>query len=125
MARYGHLARRRVTVNININVVDGVSGRPAEGVDVNIVGQSAEEWHHCIRGLTDSQGNFTYSSGAERLPARERYTVELDVDAYFTSLGLMAGYRQISLLVRIAGAEKDYRIVTLITPFAHATWSVR
>lgn len=112
-------------MDIAINVVDGVSGRPAEGVDVSVVARSAGESRHCICGLTDAEGSFTYSPGTERLVNGERYTVELGVDSYFTSLGLMAGYKQIELLVRIVNAEKDCRIVTLITPFAHAIWTVR
>jgi len=111
-------------VNITVTVIDGISGHPADGVKVTIVSRPAGGPPRRLGGLTDAQGNFMYSSGVERLAGSEGYTVELDVDAYFTSLGIVARYKQIALLVRILNTEKDYRIGTLITPFAHATWGV-
>lgn len=111
-------------MNIALSVIDGVSGLPAEGVKVAVLAQSAGVQSCRMRGLTDAQGNFTYSPGAD-LSNGEHYTVELDVDAYFASLGIVAGYKQIAILVRFVTTEKDYRIGVLITPFAHATWSVR
>jgi 5-hydroxyisourate hydrolase-like protein (transthyretin family) len=110
-------------VNITVTVIDGVSGHPAEGVEVTVIGRSIGEQSR-LDGLTDVRGNFTYSAESERL-SRGEYTVELDVDAYFASLGIVAGYKHVTILVRVVAAQADYRIGTLITPFAHTTWSVR
>lgn len=112
-------------MDITVTVIDGTSGLPAEGVEVTLVGRLTAERTGYLHALTDAQGSFTYTPGAERLSNGETYTVELDVDAYFASLGIMAGYKQIAILVRVINMEKDYRIGVLITPFAHATWSVR
>jgi 5-hydroxyisourate hydrolase-like protein (transthyretin family) len=112
-------------VNIAVSVIDGVSGLPAEGVDVAVVGPPAGERSPRLRGVTDAQGCFSYSSGSVRIPNGEHYTVEIDVDSYFASLGIVAGYKQIAILVRVVSTEQEYRIGVLITPFAHATWSVR
>lgn len=112
-------------MNITVSVIDGVSGLPAEGVEVTLVGGPAAERAHRMHALTDAQGNFTYSPGAERVSNGGQYAVELDVDAYFASLGIVAGYKHVAILVRVANTEKEYRIGALITPFAHATWSVR
>jgi 5-hydroxyisourate hydrolase len=112
-------------VNITVTVIDGISGHPAEGIEVTVLGRPAGEQARRIDGRTDVQGNFTYSPAAERLSNGEHYTVELDVDAYFASLGIVAGYKQVTMLVRIADTQTDYRIGMLITPFAHATWNVR
>jgi len=112
-------------VNIIVTVIDGVSGYPAEGVEVTIVGRPAAEPTARRRGLTDEVGNFTYTPVAERLTKGEYYTVELDVDSYFASFGMVAGYKQVTILVRVVSTQTDYRMGTLITPSAHATWSVR
>ncbi len=66
-----------------------------------------------------------YSSGEERSGNGEDYMVEVDVDAYFASQGIVPGYKQVTILVRIVNAQTNYRIGLLITPFAHATWSTR
>jgi 5-hydroxyisourate hydrolase-like protein (transthyretin family) len=112
-------------VNITVTVIDGISGHPAEGIEVTVLGQAAGEQDRRVDGLTDMQGNFMYSPEPKRLSTGEHYTVELDVDAYFASLGIVAGYKQITMLVRLVSTQTDYRIGTLITPFAHATWNIR
>jgi 5-hydroxyisourate hydrolase-like protein (transthyretin family) len=112
-------------VNITVSVIDGVSGHPAEGVEVSVVGRPAGEPTRRLHGFTDLDGNFTYSSETPKISDGGCYVVELDVDAYYTSQGIMAGYKRVSIVVRIAGTESDYRVGTFITPFAHATWSLR
>ena len=112
-------------MNITVSVTDGVSGHPAEGVEVTVVGRPAGEPTLCLHGLTDRQGNFTYSPGTERLSQGEYYTVELDVNAYFASLGTVAGYKRVTVLVRVLNTQTDYRIGALITPFVHTIWSAR
>lgn len=112
-------------MNITVTVIDGISGHPADGVEVTVTGRVAGEEIHRMDGLTDAQGNFTYSSGAEQSSNGQDYTVELDVDAYFASLGIVPGYKQVSVLVRVVSPRADYRIGTLITPFAHALWSAQ
>jgi hypothetical protein len=37
---------------------------------------------------------------------------------------MVADYNQVTILVRVVNTQTDYLIGTLITPFAHATWSV-
>jgi 5-hydroxyisourate hydrolase-like protein (transthyretin family) len=112
-------------VSITVTVIDGVSGRPAEGVVVTVVGQPAGGQILRLHGFTDAKGEFTCSPVADQQSNGECYIVELDVDAYFASLGMMAGYKQITISVRVFDTRADYRMGTLITPFAHATWSIR
>ena len=112
-------------MNITVTVIDGVSGRAADGVEVAVAGQLAGEQTRHTDGLTDLEGNFTYSPERERLVRGEFYTVELNIDGYYASLGMVAGYKQVTILVRVVNTQADYRIGTLITPFAHATWGVR
>src|SRR5690348_15215105 len=55
------LAWSRLAVNITVSIIDGVSGHPAEGVEVSVVGRPDGELSRSLHGLTDPQGNFTYS----------------------------------------------------------------
>jgi 5-hydroxyisourate hydrolase-like protein (transthyretin family) len=109
-------------VNITLTVIDGVSGRAADGVAVTVVGRLAGEQTFRLDGHTDEEGNFSYSPGAGRRTNGEDYTVRLDVDAYFASRGIVAGYKQVTIMVRVVHTQTDYRIGALITPFAHTTW---
>ncbi|TDC98380.1 hydroxyisourate hydrolase [Actinomadura sp. 7K507] len=112
-------------MNITVSIIDAVSGHPAEGVEVSVVGQPAGELTGHLNGLTDPAGNFTYSSGAAQVSWSGQYILELNVDAYFASQGMMAGYKSVTIVVRVDSTRSNYRIGTFITPFAHATWSVR
>jgi 5-hydroxyisourate hydrolase-like protein (transthyretin family) len=112
-------------VSITVTVIDGVSGHPADGVEVTVVGGLAGEQTRRMGGFTDPQGNFIYAPEGGSLVKGECYTVELDIDRYYASLGIVAGYKQVTILVRVVNTQEDYRMGMLITPFAHATWSVR
>jgi len=112
-------------VSITVTVIDGRSGFPAEGVVVTIVGRPGRDQAFQVHGLTDARGDFTCARTTELLVKGEYYSVELDVDAYFASLGIVAGYKQITILVRVIDAQADYRMGLFVTPFAHATWGIR
>ncbi len=120
-----NLRKSRVTVEIMVSVLDGMHGRPAEGVQVSLVIRQVGEPAIRVGGLTSSRGNFRYSSGAEGQVYAENCGVLIDVDAYFTSLGIVAGYKQIALQVRLANTDDECHIVTIITPFAHVAASIR
>jgi 5-hydroxyisourate hydrolase-like protein (transthyretin family) len=112
-------------VKIRVSVIDGVHGRPAEGVQVSLVISQVREPSIQVGGHTDSYGNFSYSSGAESPAYAENCGVLIEVDAYFASLGIMAGYKQIALQLRLANACGEHQIVTIITPYAHVAASIR
>ena len=112
-------------MNITVTVIDGVSGRAANGVELTVVGELAGEQTSHTDGFTDTEGKFTYSPEKERLVRGEFYAMELNVDEYYASMGMMAGYTKVTILVRVMDMQANYRISTLITPFSHAIWSVR
>jgi 5-hydroxyisourate hydrolase-like protein (transthyretin family) len=116
---------KSAAVNITLTVIDGVSGRAADGVAVTVAGRLAGEETFRLDGHTDEEGNFTYSPGAGRRINGEDYTMGLNVDSYFASRGIMAGYKQVTILVRVVNTQTDYRIGALITPFTHTTWGIR
>ncbi len=112
-------------MKVNVSVIDGMHGRPAEGVQVSLVIGQAGESVTRVGGLTGSRGNFRYSYEAESWAYGGNCGVVIDVDAYFTSLGIVAGYKQIALQVRLANTDGECHIVTIITPFAHLAASIR
>jgi len=112
-------------VSITVTVIDGRSGYPAEGVVVTIIGRPGDHQAYRIRGRTDARGDFTCSPPAELLGRGEYCAIELDVDAYFASLGIVAGYKQVTVLVWVLDAQADYRMGSLITPWAHVIWGLR
>jgi 5-hydroxyisourate hydrolase-like protein (transthyretin family) len=112
-------------MDLVINVIDGMRGYAAEGINVNITYQPPEEPSLEAQGLTDSCGNFTFSTGKDGLIGGQTFMVQLALDSYFTSLGLTASYKQIALLIRVPDIERGHMIRTVITPSAHATYHTR
>jgi len=112
-------------VNVTVRVIDGTSGRPAEGVKAAVVNDPAGGPSTCIDGLTDAEGRFTCRPDADLRANSSLYSIELDVDAYFISMGIAAGYKQTAFLARLDRLETDYLFEVFITPFGHATWNVK
>lgn len=110
-------------MNITVSVIDGVYGRPAEGVEVRIAFSSPGEPDMKSKGPTDFEGNFSYSADTESMVRSQTCGVQLDVDAYFTSLGIIAGWTQMTLLTRIIDSEHTHRVVAVITPFNLTAWT--
>jgi len=107
-----------------VSVVDGFHGRPAGGVGVSVVSSAGNDTHTGeSRGVTDENGEFRYKSGIESSAVAERFEIELDVDAYFSALGIVSFYRKVGASCRVFEPASDYRMVAVITPFMQATLS--
>jgi hypothetical protein len=110
-------------LDIRVNVMDGVYGRPAEGVEVSIVFGSPWEPDGKSSGRTDFKGNFSYSAAEDSIIRSQCCSIRLDVDAYFTSLGIIAGWTQMTLLTRIIDSGYTHQVVAVITPFILTNWT--
>lgn len=110
-------------MNIAIKVMDGVLGRPAEGIAVSIASQSDGVHAELARGFTDSSGRFGFAP--REAPVGENYRIELDVDRYYASLGIVASYKKATVVLRVPDPGADHQILTLVTPVGHAMWSSR
>jgi 5-hydroxyisourate hydrolase-like protein (transthyretin family) len=108
-------------MNIVINVIDGVHGRPAEGVGVSIAQLRDNAPVNAVSGRTDEYGQFRYATPRDGPAARETYHMELDVDVYFGALGIVSFHKKIAVFFRIINSGSEYQIRSLITPFMQAT----
>lgn len=117
-------------MDITVKVIDGIHGRPAEGVDVRVAcfggdpgGGQVEMAAEMAKGQTDISGQARYT---EQLAERaKRYSVEIDVDKYFASLGIISCQQKITILFRVLDPADEYRVVSVLTPFMQATYCVR
>jgi 5-hydroxyisourate hydrolase-like protein (transthyretin family) len=116
-------SRSRVIVNITVTVIDGVYGSPAEGVEVSLVSHPPEGEDHRVNGFTDSRGTFRYPVPAGALSGS--WIVQLNVSAYFVSLGFIPSYEQVTAVVRMFKDHDNCRVMALVTPSAHESWYAR
>lgn len=103
-------------------VIDGVYGRPAEGVPIRLYGMSEDHWRELGRGRTDSDGRI--SSLLDTSSGWALVRLELDLDAYFSTLGITSCYPVITITMRIADASDSHLVSLLITPSSYVTFQV-
>jgi 5-hydroxyisourate hydrolase-like protein (transthyretin family) len=101
-------------MSIDVRIVDGVYGRPADGVPVDIVrefdGAPVQRW----RGTTDADGRLVALPAA--MQERGSYTIAFDVSDYFGTLGHATHVSMFSLRMHVASALQRHRTSLLITP---------
>jgi len=111
---------RWLRVIVLVSVVDGIHGQPANGVRVQLSRSNGNATASAVSGYTNEEGQFRfvetspYSGGVT-------YSVELDVDRYFSVIGIASFYRRTTLMFRVLNANDEYRIRFLITPFSEFT----
>jgi 5-hydroxyisourate hydrolase-like protein (transthyretin family) len=102
-------------------LIDGVYGKPAVGVPVRIYGMSRENWTEVYRGTTDGSGRTSSSLDAG---GGSVVRLELNLDAYFSTLGVVSRYPMITLVLRITEANASQRVSLLVTPSACVAFEV-
>ena len=108
-------------VNIIVTVIDGVYGRLAEGVGVAISSRASSGQPERIQGCTDERGEFTYEDRRYGSFSRYNYALEIDVAAYFATLGTVSAYRKVTVTFKAVNAGELYNVTAQITPFGHTT----
>jgi 5-hydroxyisourate hydrolase-like protein (transthyretin family) len=91
---------------------------------VSLAKQSHDSQIEIGRGRTDDGGHFTYTGGRPDLTDGETYYIEIDIDAYFATLGIISFHRKVIVSFRVLDSD-ECRIVSLITPSVQATCQIR
>jgi 5-hydroxyisourate hydrolase-like protein (transthyretin family) len=117
-------------MDITVKVINGIYGRPAEGVDVRVAcfwndpgGRQVEMAVEIARDQTDISGQARYTE--ELAKCAKKYSVEIDADKYFASLGIISCQRKITILFRVLNPADEYQVMSVLTPFMQATYCVR
>lgn len=111
-------------MKLAIKVVDGFHGLPAAGIGVRITRPASGDGSTSgIRGTTNENGEFTYRTKDHPSADSEAFRIELDVDAYFSALGIVSFYKEVGASCRVLDSTDDYQVIAVITPFMQATLS--
>ncbi len=101
-------------MSVSIHVIDGVYGRPAAGLSVNfsheLEGVTAEQW----RDQTGEDGRVCWLLDSSK--ARGFYTIEIDLEGYFSALGYTSLIRAVSTRFRVANETNHCELSVFITP---------
>lgn len=110
-------------MKVTVSVVDCAQGRPAEGVAGRLERRVDGVWTEQAKGRTDECGSITW--GRVPSPAKCVYRIELDVDQYFATLGIVPTHPWVTIVFRVLDPAADQHIPVLMTPHAHLTYGTR
>jgi 5-hydroxyisourate hydrolase len=98
--------------SFSLEIIDGVSGGPAEGIQVTVWRSVDAGWSELITGRTDSAGRLV-----DRNPMpRGRYRVALNLDHYYPPLGVTACVGQVEVVFRLLGDDEQVRVTIVVSP---------
>lgn len=97
-------------MSVRLQVVNGIHGRPAAGMDVRLFSPAGGTWAELAHVVVaeDGQAGTVLSAGSYRL--------EFDVDGYFTALGLTSFYPAVILPIRVIPDGYILKISLIVTP---------
>ena len=101
-------------MNIAVNVLDCLHGHAATGVEVRLFRADGKNWLDVAVGRTDENGFITVWK-PEFIIHRGVYRAELNLDAYFTSLGVTPFMPTATVNCRVVDAVATYNIYLSIT----------
>jgi len=115
------LEGRWAATNITICVVDSMHGRPAEGLAFRLQRKVGGEWQDQMQGHTDERGEVVGMLSPLAVTSGI-YRVELDIDGYFASLGMVAFNPNVTMDFRVLDPTQQHHISILITPHSYLTY---
>ena len=107
-------------MSVSVHVINAVYGRPVIGMSARLDSQIDGAWIEQLRVKTDDKGDV--SGWPDWSVARGLYRLELDLDGYFSSLGITPFYPAITIRFRIIDPSYEHHISILITPSSYMTY---
>jgi len=107
---------------LSVQVTNAVYGRPADGIPVRVYQRLYDAWEsgwaETGAHRTDVHGRLAVSlDGDDETLTR----IDLDVDAYFATLGVAPAYPVIMLVFRATGQRATSRVCLLVSPSVYVT----
>ena len=109
-------ARSKVTTH----VLDAVTGRPAEGVAVELERRDGDSWGPVAEGRTDADGRVA-RLGPDELDAGV-YRVTFAVADYFAARGQDTFYPEVVISFTLADPAAHHHVPLLLSPYAFSTY---
>lgn len=108
---------------ISTHILDTSTGHPADGVNVILEIQNADEsWSALAEAWTDEDGRVKPFFLVESHLEAGIYRLAFDVESYFSRLETESFYPQVTVVFRIGDAPQHYHVPLLISPFGFSTY---
>lgn len=106
-------------MTICVSATDCLYGRPAAGIAARLARKDRDDggWNESARGRADDQGCVHAWDPAPQLE-RGTYRVELDLDSYFSTIGVTPFMPTATVTFRVLDPDGPCQIALFITPYA-------
>lgn len=98
-----------------MSITDLTRGRPAEGVRSSVEVQVKGMWRPVARTVSDASGVILIDGPV----VAGIYRVELDVEPYFASIGVLPVMPRVTIAFRLSGAYEHSLLRTYIAASSH------
>lgn len=105
---------------VTTHVLDASSGRPAEGIAVELLAFDGVSWRSVDTAATDADGRVT-RIGTDELPAGD-YRLRFETGAWFAERGVETFYPEVVLTITVADDGRHVHAPLLLSPFAYSTY---
>lgn len=99
-------------MSVSAEVVDCTFGCAAEGVPVTLLREVEAGWHPQASALTDETGRVPALLAAA---IRGRYRLALDLDQYFSALGVEPFQSRVEITFRVFSPDEDVHLLLMVT----------
>ena len=110
-------------MKISVHVIDGIHGRRAEGIPLRIARPNGGERERVFDGVV-GENRDRPDGGQEFNLTHGIYQIELDIDGYYSTFGIVPFCRRAIVAVRVLDLPEYQHIFIVITPCTYATYIV-
>lgn len=96
-------------------------GVPATSVDIRVRRQHHAEWHQVIFGSIEDDGQLILSDQEAHTGT---YQLEIDIDGYYATLGIVAAYSRVIIEFGVAGPASEIHLTMFISPSSFHSYRV-
>jgi 2-oxo-4-hydroxy-4-carboxy-5-ureidoimidazoline decarboxylase len=115
-----------VAGRLSTHVLDTMRGRPAAGLEIDLVELSSEGQHFTARATTNADGRTDRPLIGERPIPIGSYELRFHVAAYFHAQGAPLAdppfLDVVPVRFTVAEAEGHYHVPLLVTPWSYSTY---
>jgi 5-hydroxyisourate hydrolase len=105
-------------MSLSTHVLDATSGRPADGVTVELEEQIDGEWRPVAQAQTDGDGRIAALGD----PGEGVHRLRFDTGAYFAARDVPTFYPEVTVTFAVADADAHHHVPLLLSPFAYSTY---
>lgn len=105
-------------MSLSTHVLDATTGRPAQGVRVQLDEWVDGEWRTTAEAHTNADGRIIALGD----PGAGTHRIHFDTGGYFAAAGVVTFYPEVTVTFTVADAAAHHHVPLLLSPFAFSTY---